>query len=102
MTYIYPSNPFIWKQPSTQVVNVVSLIRQHLSTSNCYLQANSTKYIKGIGYNFIKIGNWDSYFTTGLKLRSNVLPVEGIKYLLVVLTTVYSVIIIFKPKEWQK
>ena len=43
----------IYKLPSTQLVNVMSLIWQHVSTSEGHLQASSIKYIKGIVYNCI-------------------------------------------------
>jgi hypothetical protein len=42
------------KWPSTQLITVISLIWQHVSTSEGHLQASSKKYIKGIVYNFIK------------------------------------------------
>jgi hypothetical protein len=38
---------------SAQLVSVMSLIWQHVSTLEGYLQASSIKYIKGIVYNCV-------------------------------------------------
>jgi hypothetical protein len=54
------------KLPSTQLVSVISLIWQHVSTSEGHLQASNTKYIKGILYNFIKFLNSDLSFKIAL------------------------------------
>ena len=51
--------------PSTQLVSVMSVIWQHVSTSEGHLQASSINNIKGIVYNcqsniyFIKLLNCD-------------------------------------------
>jgi hypothetical protein len=42
------------KLPPTQLVSVVPLIWQHVSTSQGHLQASSIRYTKGIVYNCIK------------------------------------------------
>ena len=42
------------KSRSTQLVRFMSIIWENVSTSQCHLHANSTKYIKGMIYNCIK------------------------------------------------
>jgi hypothetical protein len=43
------------KFPSTQIVNVLPLIWQHVSTSESHLQASSTKYTKEFCINCIRL-----------------------------------------------
>ena len=47
------------KLGSSQLVGIISLIWENISTSQCLLQVNSIKYIRGMFYQFIKFWNID-------------------------------------------